>query len=103
MSPTAAGARAPAGPGSGGPLLEVDGLTVLLDVNDTKRAVLRDVSLSVWPGEAVGLVGESGSGKSMTARAIDRLTEPRSRARYGSGAPTSAGSPARICAGTAAR
>ncbi len=54
-------------------LLEVDGLTVRLAVEGEQRAVLRDVNLSVRPGEAVGLVGESGSGKSMTARAIDRL------------------------------
>ncbi len=73
MSAMAAGAQESAGPTSSAPLLEVAGLTVLLDVNDAKRAVLRDVSLAVWPGEAVGLVGESGSGKSMTARAIDRL------------------------------
>jgi len=54
-------------------LLEVEHLTVLLDVDGAKRAVLRDVSLTVRPGEAVGLVGESGAGKSVTARAIDRL------------------------------
>jgi len=55
------------------PLLEVGGLTVRLPVEGAQRAVLRDVSLSVRPGEALGLVGESGSGKSMTARAIGRL------------------------------
>lgn len=55
------------------PLLSVAGLTVRLDVGGAKRAVLRDVTLTVRAGEALGLVGESGSGKSMTARAIDRL------------------------------
>ncbi len=58
---------------SGEPLLSVSDLTVLLPVEGKQRAVLRDVSLEIHAGEAVGLVGESGSGKSMTARAIDRL------------------------------
>ena len=66
-----------------GPLLEVDGLTVLLDVEGARRAVLRDVSFTMRPGEAVGLVGESGSGKSMTARAIGRLL-PRGAGVHGS-------------------
>jgi oligopeptide/dipeptide ABC transporter ATP-binding protein len=66
------GAAAP-GAAPGEPLLELDGLTVWLEVDGAKRAVLREVSLAVRPGEALGLVGESGSGKSMTARAIGRL------------------------------
>lgn len=54
-------------------LLEVDQLSVSLDVEGERRQVLRDVSLEIREGESLGLVGESGSGKSMTARAIDRL------------------------------
>jgi oligopeptide/dipeptide ABC transporter ATP-binding protein len=54
-------------------LLELDHLAVQLPVEGERRTVLHDVSLTVAPGEAVGLVGESGSGKSMTARAIARL------------------------------
>ena len=57
-------------------MLEVSHLTVQLPAG----TVLRDVSLSIAPGEAVGLVGESGSGKSMTARAIARLLPPRATA-----------------------
>jgi oligopeptide/dipeptide ABC transporter ATP-binding protein len=59
--------------GTGTPLLEVDELSVHLRVEGRERPVLRDVSLAIAGGEALGLVGESGSGKSMTARAVDRL------------------------------
>ena len=70
--------RPVAGP-PGTSLLEVDGLTVQLPIEGRLQPVLRDVSLAIRPGEALGLVGESGSGKSMTARAIDRLLPPGAR------------------------
>jgi len=60
-------------------LLEVDRLSVFLRVEGVERPVLRDVTLAISRGEALGLVGESGSGKSMTARATDRLLPPGAR------------------------
>ena len=40
---------------------------------------VRDLSLSIAPGEVLGLVGESGSGKSITSLAIMRLLPPQAR------------------------
>ena len=53
----------------------------LLEVEDLRvaagdRTITTGTSLTIMPGETVGIVGESGSGKSMTARAIVRLLPP---------------------------
>jgi ABC-type dipeptide/oligopeptide/nickel transport system ATPase component len=44
-----------------------------LNIKFGSAPAVRDLSLSIEPGEAVGLVGESGSGKSVTSLAIMRL------------------------------
>ncbi|MGI5229869.1 ABC transporter ATP-binding protein [Actinoallomurus sp. CA-142502] len=56
--------------GAGGPisLLEVDGLGV--SYGRRSGRVLSGVSLSVRPGEVVGVVGETGSGKTTLVRAV---------------------------------
>lgn len=66
------------------PLVETVGLEVTFPVRGglfrrTANSVLRavdNVSLSIMPGEVLGLVGESGSGKTTTGRAILRLLRP---------------------------
>ncbi|WJJ93048.1 ATP-binding cassette domain-containing protein [Neopusillimonas aromaticivorans] len=49
------------------PTLEVKGLNVALRGGPR---LLRDVSLTVYPGEVRALVGESGAGKSMIGKAV---------------------------------
>ncbi|MES2712787.1 MAG: ATP-binding cassette domain-containing protein [Pseudomonadota bacterium] len=51
------------------PLLEIRGVTVRFGAAEA----LRDVSLALQPGAALGLVGESGSGKSTLLRVLLRL------------------------------
>jgi osmoprotectant transport system ATP-binding protein len=41
------------------------------------RAVLRDVTFSVDPGETIALVGRSGAGKSTVLKLINRMLEPQ--------------------------
>ena len=66
------------------PVLAVDGLSVSYRTDRGTLAALRDVDLSVAPGEIVGLVGESGCGKSTLISAIIRLLAPNAVVTGGS-------------------
>ncbi|MEJ1160171.1 ABC transporter ATP-binding protein [Prosthecomicrobium sp. N25] len=61
------------------PVLSIEGLSIRAG----DRLLAEDVSLSIGPGEMVGLVGESGCGKSITALAALRLLPPALRVAGG--------------------
>jgi len=64
------------------PLLDVRDLNVEYATPGGSIAAVKDVSLAVFQGEAVGIVGESGSGKSTLAHSLLRLL-PRTAGQRG--------------------
>ncbi|MGW3940259.1 dipeptide ABC transporter ATP-binding protein [Streptomyces phaeochromogenes] len=72
------GPEAAAEPGdpAGAPIVELHGVSVRFGRGPRAVQALDDVSLTVRPGETLGLVGESGSGKSTAARVALGLVGP---------------------------
>jgi PrtD family type I secretion system ABC transporter len=55
-------------------VLDVDNLTILLP--GTEKPILQGITLSVRPGQGLGIIGPTGAGKSTLARALVGLIEP---------------------------
>ena len=64
-------------------LLEVRNLRIEFPTRRGTLLAVDDVSLSIAPGEVLGVVGESGAGKSLTGAAIIGLLEPPGRIAAG--------------------
>ncbi len=65
------------------PLLDVRNLTVAYETASGPLLAVRNVDLTIYPNETVGLIGESGSGKSTMAYAILRLLRQNTRIMSG--------------------
>jgi peptide/nickel transport system ATP-binding protein len=65
------------------PLLEVRNLRIEFPTRRGTLVAVDNVSLSIAPGEVLGVVGESGAGKSLTGAAIIGLLEPPGRIAAG--------------------
>ena len=54
-------------------LLKIKNLSVSFNINNKVSQAVKNISLNVGKGEALGIVGESGSGKSVTALSVLKL------------------------------
>ncbi|MEZ5935632.1 MAG: ABC transporter ATP-binding protein [Alphaproteobacteria bacterium] len=61
------------------PVLDIRGLRVEFPSRKGVLTAVDDISLTIEPGEIMGVVGESGAGKSMTGMAVLGLLEPPGR------------------------
>src|SRR5438874_790022 len=66
------------------PVLQIANLTVSYRHDGRWLDAVRDLDLSVRPGQTYGIVGESGSGKSTLVLAIMRCLAANARVRSGS-------------------
>ena len=65
-------------------LLEIKNLSVSFDTPQGELQAVRDVSLSLRPGEVLAIVGESGCGKSVLCKAVMKLLPGNARIKSGS-------------------
>ncbi len=65
------------------PVLDIKNLRVEFPTRTGLLTAVDDISLSIAPGEILGVVGESGAGKSMTGMAVLGLLEPPGRIASG--------------------
>ena len=65
-------------------LLDVEALSTQFDSGDGVVRAVDRLSLTIAPGETLGLVGESGCGKSVTALSVMRLLPKNGRVVTGS-------------------
>jgi peptide/nickel transport system ATP-binding protein len=63
--------------------LDIQGLSISYMARGVAIDAVRDLSLSLAPGERLGLVGESGSGKTTTALAVMGMLRPPGRVTAG--------------------
>src|SRR5215470_6028592 len=61
------------------PLLQIEDLKVTFSTRRGPVEAVRGITLSLEPGEMLGLVGESGSGKSVTGFAVTHLLDKAGR------------------------
>ena len=64
------------------PLLQLSGLDRCFLSGEQEVAVLKDINLSIYPGEMVAIVGASGSGKSTLMNILGCLDRPTSGEYY---------------------
>ena len=79
------------------PLIRLDGVSKSFALPDGRRFdAVRDVSLSVRPGEILGLIGKSGAGKSTLLRLINLLERPHAGRVHVAGRELTALKPAEL-------